>query len=62
MRQARVDGRLVSAGPDAPDVAECPECGGEVRKRSRHVMDGHMTYFYRHKRGVGQECSLRYRP
>ena len=31
------------------DVAQCPACEGEVRKRRRKVgRDGH-TYFYRHR-------------
>jgi hypothetical protein len=62
MLEAKVDGELIQAGPDSPEVAQCPACGGEVRKRRRKVgRDGH-TYFYRHRRGVGDECPLRYRP
>ena len=62
MREARASGRLVVAGPDSVEEAECPSCGGEVKKRKRRRMDGQVTYFYRHKRGVGEDCQLRYRP
>jgi hypothetical protein len=62
MQDARVKGKLVIAGPDAPDVAVCPDCGGEVRKRKRSRMDKGVTYFYRHKRGQGKHCPRRYRP
>jgi hypothetical protein len=62
MLEAKVDGEPIQAGPDSPEVAQCPACGGEVRKRKRKVgRDGH-THFYRHKTGVGQDCPLRYRP
>ena len=62
MREARANGRLVLAGPNSAVEAECPFCGGEVKKRKRRRMDGQVTYFYRHKRGVGEDCQLRYRP
>jgi hypothetical protein len=62
MLEARVNGRLVIAGPDVPDVAVCPDCGGEVRKRRRRRMDKSVTYFYRHVRGQGKDCPRRYRP
>jgi hypothetical protein len=62
MKSAKVNGKLVVAGPDAPDVAICPECGAEVRKRRRTRMDGTVAYFYRHKRGQGKGCPKRYRP
>jgi len=62
MKQARVDGELVTAGPDSPDVGVCPDCGGEVQRRRRTCMDGTVTYFYRHRRGHGKECPRRYRP
>ncbi len=62
MRDAMVNGKLVLAGPDAPDEATCPECGGQVRKRKRRRMDGQVTYFWRHKAGVGDKCPRRYRP
>lgn len=60
MRKAEVKGDIVVAGPDSPDVAQCPACGGEVHKRSRRRMDGSVSYYYRHKRGVGQNCSKSY--
>jgi hypothetical protein len=62
MKNAEVNGKLVSAGPDTPDVAICPDCGAEVRKRRRKCMGGRVTYFYRHRRGQGKECPRRYRP
>jgi hypothetical protein len=62
MREAKVGNRIVVAGPDAPDVATCPACGSEVRKRSRRCMDKSVTWYYRHKRGLGKHCPKRYRP
>jgi hypothetical protein len=62
MKRALVNEELVTAGPDTPDVAICPDCGTEVRKRRRTCMDGSVTYFYRHKRGEGKDCPRRYRP
>ena len=60
MRKALADGKLVVAAPDSPEVAVCPSCGGVVTKRKRRKLDGQATYFYRHKRGVGQGCPRRY--
>jgi hypothetical protein len=54
--------RIIVAGPDTPDVARCPACGGVVVKRQRRRMDGGITFYYRHKRGVGQDCPQRYQP
>ncbi len=62
MKEAMVDGELVTAKADAPEVGLCPDCGTEVVKRHRTCMDGNVTYFYRHKRGEGKECPRRYRP
>ena len=62
MHEAEIDGQLVKAGPDCPDVAQCPACGGEVRKRRRKVSRTDYVYFYRHRIGVGNDCPLRYRP
>jgi predicted nucleic acid-binding Zn ribbon protein len=62
MRVAKLDGELIQAGPDSPEVAQCPACGGEVRKRKRRVGRDKYTYFYRHRQGVGDECPLPYRP
>jgi hypothetical protein len=56
------DRQLVLAGPDAPKETVCPACGGAVRKRKRRTMDGQATHLYRHERGVGEECPLRYHP
>ncbi|MBS3784064.1 MAG: hypothetical protein KGY78_06440 [Anaerolineae bacterium] len=61
MKRAMVDGKLVSAGPDAPSHALCPDCGTAVVKRKRTCMGGSVTYFYRHKRGEGKGCPRRYR-
>jgi hypothetical protein len=62
MREAKMGNRLVVAGPDAPEVATCPDCGGEVHKRKRRTMDKSTTWYYRHKRGQGKGCPRRYRP
>lgn len=62
MRKARVNGKLVLAAPDSPDVALCPACGEGVEKRKRARQDGKVTYFWRHKVGVGDGCPLRYQP
>jgi hypothetical protein len=62
MQKAEVDGKLVPAGPDAPDVARCPSCGGEVQKRKRRRLDGGLTWFWRHRAGVGEGCRKRYSP
>ncbi len=62
MREVKLNGHLEVAGPDSAVEAKCPLCGGEVKKRKRRRMDGKVTYFYRHKRGVGEDCQLRYRP
>ena len=62
MLRAKVDGELIQAGPDSPEVATCPACGGEVCKRRRRVGRNGHTHFYRHKAGVGNDCFLRYRP
>ena len=37
MLAAKVNGRLIKASSDSPEVAQCPECGGEVRKRKRKI-------------------------
>jgi hypothetical protein len=62
MLEAKVNGVLVKAGPKSPDVAECPACKGEVRKRKRRVGRRRYVYFYRHRVGVGDGCPLRYQP
>jgi hypothetical protein len=62
MLKARVNGRLVQAGPDSPETALCPACGVQVCKRRRKTGDGEYTYFYRHKIGAGDGCPLRYQP
>ncbi len=62
MLEAQVDGQLVQASPDSPEKAQCPACGGTVSKRKRRLMDGSVTYFYRHHAGEGSNCPLRYTP
>jgi hypothetical protein len=62
MRDAKLNGHLIPASPSSPDVATCPDCGGEVRKRRRRVGRWEVTYFYRHRQGVGDGCPRRYRP
>ncbi len=63
MRDAKVGERVVVAGPEAPEVAQCPACGVEVRLRKRRTMDGEISWFYRHKQGTGQQdCPRRYQP
>jgi hypothetical protein len=62
VHKARLNGHLVEAGPNSPEVALCPSCGEEVHKRRRKVGQSEYTYFYRHRVGVGDGCSLRYRP
>ncbi|NLE45676.1 MAG: hypothetical protein GX620_13220 [Chloroflexi bacterium] len=62
MQEARVNGRLVTAGPDAPLEAVCPACGGVVIRRKRRGGDGEYTYFYRHQDGVEMRCPRRYHP
>ena len=62
MKEALANGKLVIAGPDAPHMAVCPDCGTEVHKWHVKRMDGGITYFYRHKRAEGKGCPRRYRP
>ena len=62
MQKARVNGHLVVAGPDAPEVAWCPCCGWVVVRRKRRKQDGGVTYFWRHKVGGEDGCPLRYHP
>jgi hypothetical protein len=60
MFEAKVDGQLVQAGPDSPEKAQCPVCGGTVTKRKRRRMDGGFSWFYRHVGGEDEDCPLRY--
>jgi hypothetical protein len=62
MKDARFNGKLVVAAPDAPETGICPSCGGEVRRRHITRMDGTVTYFYRHVPGEGKGCPQRYHP
>jgi len=51
----------VKAGPDAPQVAKCPACGGIVELRGRRVgrNPDQKTWYYRHRRGEGPRCPRR---
>mgnify|MGYP000066163760 FL=1 len=62
MKHVTLDDQLITAGPDSPAQARCPECGAPVVKRKRARMDGAVTYFYRHEQGQGEDCLLRYTP
>ena len=62
MLEAKSNGALVKAGPGSPEVAKCPACEGEVRRRKRRVGRDGQVFFYRHRMGVGSDCPLRYRP
>ncbi len=57
MCEVELEGEMVVASPDSPDVARCPECGGRVVKRKGQRMDGGVTFFYRHKRGEGRDSA-----
>lgn len=43
MKHALVNGKLIPATSDAPAMATCPNCGGQVKLRRRRG-----TYFWRH--------------
>ena len=43
MKHALVNGKLTPATPDAPAMATCPNCGGQVKLRRRRG-----TCFWRH--------------
>ena len=60
MRDAQHNGKLIPASATSPDVARCPACGGEVRKRKRKV-GRELTWYYRH-RTSSDDCPRRYRP
>ena len=55
------DDERFEAGPEAPKVARCPECGYAVTLRSRKQFGqkGGKTWFYRHKQGFPKNCPLR---
>ena len=55
MKRAKVNGKLIEAGPGVPDRAVCPHCGAEVTLRRRKTMDGEVWY-WRHVRGEGWGC------
>jgi hypothetical protein len=57
------DDTRVVAGPDAPEVATCPVCGGTVDLRGRRTgkNPNEKTWFYRHRRGEGRGCPRRSR-
>ncbi len=53
----------VEAGPHAPEIATCPDCGGIVDLRGRRTGKNpdDKTWFYRHRRGQGKQCPRRSR-
>ena len=55
------DREQFKAGPDAPKIAKCPECGYTValRGRKKFGRDEGKTWFYRHKQGFPKTCPLR---
>jgi len=55
-------GEPVLAGPDAPESALCPYCGGPLRLRQRRTMDNHLTYFWRHQDNHHLHCQKRSTP
>jgi len=61
MKDAQHNGHLIPASATSPDVATCPDCGGEVRKR-RSRSGKTATWFYRHRQGTDSDCARRYRP
>jgi ssDNA-binding Zn-finger/Zn-ribbon topoisomerase 1 len=44
MQTATHNNTPITAGPNAPTTATCPECGGTVTLRKRKRMDGQTTY------------------
>ena len=60
MKRARHNGRLIEAGPDAPERAECPDCGAEVLLRRRRNIGGE-SWYWRHRSGEGRGCRRRSR-
>jgi hypothetical protein len=62
VREAIIEGRFVPAGPDSPEEAICPACGGAVTKRKRRNMDRQVVRFYLHETRVGEKCPNRYHP
>jgi hypothetical protein len=62
MLEAKANGVSVKAGLGSPEVAKFPACEGEVRKRKWRVGRDEQVFFYRHRKGVGSDCPLRYRP
>jgi hypothetical protein len=59
MLQAKVDHKLITAGPEAPEWATCPACEGQVQKRRRSRGRGKYTWYFRHANAVGPDCPLR---
>ena len=62
MHEAITGGQRVRASADSPEKAIRPACGDAVRKRKRRPMGRQVTHFYRHERGTGEKCPLRYHP
>jgi hypothetical protein len=51
MKHALVNGQLMPATPDAPAMATCPGCGGQVKLLNRQG-----TYFWRHVEFPREGC------
>lgn len=53
----------IEAGPNTPEVAICPACGGTVDLRSRRTGKNpdDRIWYYRHRRGEGKRCPRRSR-
>lgn len=63
MKKARLpDNRLVEASAEAPKLARCPDCGGEVILRHRkRMITREVSYFWRHRDYDNLRCPLRHR-
>ena len=56
------NGESIVADVDAPDIAYCPACGGDLVLRSRRLMvTGENTYFWRHANNSNLRCQERSR-
>ena len=63
MQTATQNNTPITAGPNAPTTATCPDCGGTVVLRKRRRMDGQTTWLYRHTTtSATDDCPRRYRP
>jgi len=51
-------GQNIQAEAEAPEIATCPYCGGQValRRRRSGYLTENFTYFWRHKDRENQNC------